>query len=162
MNESSGELRIGELPNLLRVSTESINSAIDYLVKKKDKSHMQGLPVFVISGRLINMTYLDIITNEINEMLKLNGQVYISQLTQNFGLPIDFLRDEICRRIGRDGGIMAQIETDILYTQAYSNRQKLKIRGLLRAATRPISINFISTVIYTIYNIYIYISRNTK
>lgn len=108
----------------------------------------------------MDSAYCDLICEEINEKLQLDGTVSISTITKDYDLPsgtrsgtgtfrvrtlmfsfAEFLQEEIVRRLGsiiegfRDGH-----DPKTILTTNYVQRNKAKIRGALSAVTVPTSV----------------------
>lgn len=93
-------------------------------------------------GQLINEEYITHIAEEANERLAQKGEITVSDLTQQFDLPSDFLQHDVMEKhLGRIiRGRQDASNPRVFFTQAYIQRCKAKIRGALKAITRPINI----------------------
>lgn len=104
---------------------------------------MENQEVNLINNCLIIPTYLDALMEEISDLLSDNGSLEISDLTNKYWLPITFLKSTIEARMHQlPTGCC--LESGILVTSTFAERQMSKVRGILCATTRPASINSLS------------------
>ncbi|CAD6996086.1 unnamed protein product [Ceratitis capitata] len=93
-------------------------------------------------GQLINEQYITHIAEEVNERLSQKGEITVSDLTQLFDLPSDFLQHDVMEKhLGKI--IRGRQDTSnprVFFTQSYIQRCKAKIRGALKAITRPTNV----------------------
>lgn len=74
---------------------------------------------------------------EINEIIEDVGQANITDLSQKFGLPTDFLRDMIGSKLETSFPRGCQLNPMSLTTKSYDDRLVARVRGQLRGCTRP-------------------------
>lgn len=128
-NEVNNEGRVNllDLPSVLNVSVEQIEKYASSVVNKN---------IFFINGQLLSSFYLENLCQEINISLQEAGQVSLADLTIKYSLPMSFLKDQIDSRLG--GAVQAQFsQNNVLVTDAYLIRHQARLRGALRAATKP-------------------------
>lgn len=82
--------------------------------------------------------YLDSVAVEVNEILQEKGQLTIGEICQRFALPAENVQQLVEENIHRR--IHAHVDAadkSQLYTESFVLRQKVLVRGLLNAITRP-------------------------
>lgn len=79
--------------------------------------------------------YVDTLAGSINDMLQDAGVLRITQLAERFDLPYEYLKKKIEARIG--SSIAGTMQGDDLYTGYYVSACAARVRGVLRALTRP-------------------------
>jgi hypothetical protein len=127
-----GRINILDLEPLLNIDSRQISAKVEELVSRYHHLHL-------VQGELISDSYLDKVAEEINESLQVYTQLTLVELAERFALPQEYLAKNIRKRLGtiiKDG----ILEEDILYTKTFLLRYKARIRGLLSAVTKPISI----------------------
>eukprot|EP00029_Vermamoeba_vermiformis_P005751 TRINITY_DN2084_c0_g1_i1.p1 TRINITY_DN2084_c0_g1~~TRINITY_DN2084_c0_g1_i1.p1 ORF type:complete len:753 (+),score=259.96 TRINITY_DN2084_c0_g1_i1:165-2261(+) len=123
-----GRIGVLELQPILNVSAEQIELKAQEIVNKYRTMHL-------VQGELISSTYIDRIAEEINESLREYGHVTIVEMSKRFGLSHDFINNAIKDKVGNK--INAILADDILYTEAFVDRYRSRIRGLFSALTKP-------------------------
>ena len=93
-------------------------------------------------GQLIDEDYITHIAQEINEKLLQKGEISVSDLTQQFDLPSEFLQQHVMEKnLGKIiKGRQDANNPRVFFTQAYIQRCKAKIRGALTAITKPTNV----------------------
>ncbi|CAF0946717.1 unnamed protein product [Brachionus calyciflorus] len=124
-----GRINIVELQKLLNVDISHIESKVSEVVKNDPDLNL-------ILGQIISKDYMNKISEEINELLNERGSVSISELTNIYNLPTDYLQQIIKPRVGTI--IKGNFDGNILYTLNYVNTQKALLSGLLEASIKPI------------------------
>jgi len=79
-----GRIHLTELVPLLNISLHAIEARAQEIVQSSPDIHM-------VSGQLIDNTYLNSIVEEINETLQQNGQISVQDLTKHYELSSEFL-----------------------------------------------------------------------
>lgn len=133
-----GRVNLVELAQILNVDLSHINGIAEKLAIERSDIH-------VILGQLVDDNYLQRIAIEINEKLSQDGEINVSDLTVQFDLPSEFLLKNVMEKyLGKlIRGRQDASDSRIFFTQNYLNRCKAKIRGALKALTRPTSIHHI-------------------
>ncbi|XP_071819369.1 E3 UFM1-protein ligase 1-like isoform X2 [Apostichopus japonicus] len=132
-----GRVNLVDLQQTIGIELSQIETKAAEIVRS-DQS------VSLVLGQLIDDSYLDHLAEEINEQLQENGQVTIPALTQSLDLPADFLSEAIESRIGRlINGEIDPYDRDVIFTQAFVERNTAKVRGVFSAITRPTSVQSI-------------------
>lgn len=135
---SGGRIHLTDLASLLRVDLTHINSKAAEIVAES------GDEVTVVLGQLINTDYKDRLTEEINQKLSQDGVVTVSDLTKSYDLPTEFLESIINQGLGKTiDGVKDASDPRTIFTESYINQYRFKIRGILTALTRPISVSSI-------------------
>ncbi|QQP36182.1 UFM1specific ligase 1, partial [Caligus rogercresseyi] len=111
-----GRISIGELSKILCVDFSHVSTQASLLVSS-DPS------VFMILGQLIDDTYLDTLSEEVNEVLQQKGTISISALTKDYDLPSEFMEEQFHKRIGSIiEGFTDSGNPKIIMTQSYVKR----------------------------------------
>jgi len=100
--------------------------------------------VTMINGQLISNQYAEQLMDEIYELLSDQGCLLIQDLTTKYNLPLDFMRECINLRLDSHLPPGTQLQGNSLITQTYAERQLAKVRGVLRAITRPAALSAIA------------------
>ena len=79
-----GRINLTELVPLLNISYQTIEAKAQEIVQSRPDVHQ-------VTGQLIDDDYLNRVSEEINESLQLNGQIFVAELTKQYELPSDFL-----------------------------------------------------------------------
>lgn len=126
-----GKISLTDLAPILNVDLSQITKVVTELQK-----HNKGLRV--ILGQLIDKSYLNKISEEINNKLVQHGCVNVAELTLVYDLPADFLQSVIEKALRKT--IHAKQDTQdlkIFYTESFIATNRAKIRGALAALTHP-------------------------
>lgn len=83
------------------------------------------------------------IVEDLAAMVQDKGYVELSDLTNKYWLPLSFIRDAISKHsdLLPKGSTLAN---NSIVSSTFSERQLCKVRGIMRAITRPTSINSLS------------------
>lgn len=132
---SGGRINLTELAKILNVDLTRITASATKISHKSRK-------IFLILGQLINEDYIQRVAAEINEKLNQAGELSVTQLTEQYDLPADFIQQKI---IDRNLGsiIIGQRDSSdskVLFTLSYISRCRAKVRGALMGITRPVSV----------------------
>eukprot|EP00731_Ephydatia_muelleri_P001090 Em0001g1090a len=138
---------------ILNVDLNYIEAKISELLKF-DKS------LLLVQGFLMSRMYLEKMCEEINDTLQEAGQLTVSDLTKEFGLPTAFLLEHIEESLGtRIIGRLDKTDSGVLYTESYVARYQARIRGQFSAITRPTSLgpiisqgNYHAKLFYSVLN----------
>lgn len=140
VKRNQGRISKFELVKNLEVPSNVIDNKINLLLSR-DKS------LNVIEGKLITNYYLENMCIEINEMLKVNGCVFLSDLTTKFDLSIDFFKKILRERLsGSSSGsqiIKAKLYETRLLTEEYVQSQSQRVRPILISSTTPIDLTYL-------------------
>lgn len=137
VKRSQGRISKLDLVKILEVPNNVIDSKITSLLSK-DKS------LNFIEGKLITNYYLENVCNEINEMLKVNGCVFLSDLSTRFDLSIDFFKRFLKERVSlSNSSIKAKLYETRLLTEDYVESQKMRIRPVLVGSTTPLQLSYV-------------------
>ena len=79
-----GRINLTELVPLLNINYQTIEAKAQEIVQSRPDVHQ-------VTGQLIDDDYLNRVSEEINESLQLNGQIFVAELTKQYELPSDFL-----------------------------------------------------------------------
>ena len=79
-----GRINLTELVPLLNINYQTIEAKAQEIVQSRPDVHQ-------VTGQLIDDEYLNRVSEEINESLQLNGQIFVAELTKQYELPSDFL-----------------------------------------------------------------------
>lgn len=69
-----------------------MNVAIDVIEKSLD-AFTKKYKIANINGSLISGQYVDQIMEELCEMMEESGQIYLSELTTKYNLPLEYLKE---------------------------------------------------------------------
>lgn len=132
---AGGRINLTELAKILNVDLSRITASATKISHKSKK-------IFLILGQLIHDDYIQRVAAEINEKLHLAGELSVTQLTEQYDLPADFIQQKIIDKnlgsiiIGkRDSS-----DSKVLFTLSFISRCKAKVRGALTGITRPVSV----------------------
>ncbi len=126
-----GRVNIVELPPVLNVDLPHIERVVEALLREQG-----GL--MLVQGELITDWYLDGLAEEIQQQLEAAGRLTLGDLAVQHNLTTDFVRKLVEPRIG--GAIRAQLTGGTLYTPAYVERHAARVRGVMCAVLRPVSL----------------------
>ncbi|XP_041463114.1 E3 UFM1-protein ligase 1-like [Lytechinus variegatus] len=130
-----GRINLVELQQILNIDFSYIEAKANEVVKN-DRN------VFLVLGQLIDNDYLDHLAEEINDQLQDAGQVSIAELTKANDVPADFLTEAIEQRMGRIiEGQMDAYDRGVIFTQAFVDRHRARIRGIFSAITKPTQVS---------------------
>lgn len=124
-----GRINIVALQTLLNVDISHIELRVGEIVKNDTNLHL-------ILGQIISKDYMNKISEDINELLQERGSVSITELTNIYELPADFLNQIVAPRVGSI--IKGNFDGKIIYTFEYVNRQKAILVGALEACIKPV------------------------
>lgn len=135
---SYGRINIAALPDMLRFSTDKIQSRIDNVIRKWPNINK-------VEDQLLTSENLDEICFQIDLELQEKNVLYIGEISKKFSLPINWFKDAMLSRVGTviDGTISSG--GDKLYTTNYKELTKSKIRGLIRGCMLPVPLSTITT-----------------
>ncbi|CAB0028617.1 unnamed protein product [Trichogramma brassicae] len=132
-----GRIDLAQLAKILNVDLSQISKASAEIEK-----HDRGIKILL--GQLIDKTYMNKISEEINDKLNQNGFINVVDLTLHYDLPADFIQSTIEKELGKTiFGKQDSQDPKIIYNQEYIARNEAKIRGALSALTRPTPISAI-------------------
>jgi len=126
-----GRVNITDLPAILNVDLPHIERAVQELLAKDGDLQM-------INGELITSYYCDSLAEEINGALQAAGKGTLGDLAIQHNLSTEFVQRLVEARLGVV--IEAKLSGGTLYTAAYVSRHTARVRGVLSALTRPVSL----------------------
>lgn len=132
---SGGRINLTELAKILNVDLSRVTASATKVSHKNRK-------IFLILGQLIHDDYIQRVAAEINEKLIQLGEVSVTQLTEVYDLPPDFLQQKVIDKyLGTIiHGKRDPSDSKVLFTQSYIARCKAKVRGALVGITRPTAV----------------------
>lgn len=137
---SGGRINLTDLAKILNVDLTKITASAMKISHKSRK-------IFLILGQLIHEDYIQRVAVEINEKLSQAGELSVTQLTEFYDLPADFIQQKIIDK--NLGSIIVgkrdSSDSKVLFTLSYISRCKAKVRGALTGITRPVSVASICT-----------------
>ncbi|RWS25089.1 E3 UFM1-protein ligase 1-like protein [Leptotrombidium deliense] len=137
---SGGRIHLTDLVSILNVDYNHIESKAAELTKSSFGD------VSLVLGQLVNSTYKDSLASEINDRLQREGVITIAEITKNYDLPSDFLQELIDSRLNVFiFGVKDQEDSRTLFTEAYLDKYKSKITGVMSAVTQPLSLSQITS-----------------
>lgn len=150
IDASGGRLPVVELPSLVGVDLVHCENAAQEVVRDS------GGEVVLAQGELFANKYFDMVADEIHQELQESGVTTIGDLARRYGVGADMMGNAVANRIGdsktteREGkiekcvsklpAIKGRLENGVLYTDAYIARLKAQLRGALRGALAPVSL----------------------
>jgi len=119
---------------------DAINVDLSHVQDKVNEilAHDSSLQRF--EAQILTKEYLDGVAEEINTALQEVGQIATSELAKKYEFTTAFFEEVMKPRCGVNNVMQGQIEGGMLYTQAYIQRQKARVRGLMTAITRPVPV----------------------
>lgn len=140
--------------NLVEIS-KSLNvdfTKIEHLATKIESENKQ---IRLVLGQLMSDDYVIQIAQEINEKLAQKGEINVSDLAVQYDLPSEFVQTVMEKYLGKIiCGRQDASNPRAFFTQAYIQRCKAKIRGILAAVTRPTTVTSIRQQIAVPENIF--------
>uniref|UniRef100_A0A0A1X755 E3 UFM1-protein ligase 1 homolog n=1 Tax=Zeugodacus cucurbitae TaxID=28588 RepID=A0A0A1X755_ZEUCU len=135
---NGGRINLVEVSKTLNVDLSRIEEIAGRIAENDAEIHF-------MLGQLINEQYITHIAEEANERLAQKGEITVSDLAQQFDLPSDFLQHDVMEKhLGKIiRGRQDASNPRVFFTQAYIQRCKAKIRGALKAITRPTNVAII-------------------
>ncbi|XP_053949430.1 E3 UFM1-protein ligase 1 homolog [Anastrepha ludens] len=132
---NGGRINLVEVSKALNVDLSRIETIAARIAETDPEIHF-------MLGQLISEQYITQIAEEINERLSQKGEITVSDLAQQFDLPSDFLQHDVMEKhLGKIiRGRQDASNPRVFFTQAYTQRCKAKIRGALKAITRPTNV----------------------
>ncbi|XP_064629084.1 E3 UFM1-protein ligase 1-like [Lineus longissimus] len=128
-----GRINLVDLQQAINVDFSHIESKVNDIVRS-DRS------LTLVLGQLIDQSYSDKLAEEINDKLQEQGQLTIAELTKQYDLPAEFLRELVEDQLGSViEGQIDDSDRNIIFTEQFVNRHKAKIRGAFIAVTRPVT-----------------------
>ncbi len=124
-----GRINIVKLQTLLNIDISHIEVKVADIVKNDPN-------LVLILGQIISKDYMNKMAEEINELLQERESVSISELTNVYELPAEFIHQTIEPRIG--GLIKGNFDGKILFTFNFVNKQKALLNGILEACLKPV------------------------
>lgn len=135
--EQMGRVQIGELPRLTGVSLDRIEQRLPSILRK--------YPVHNIESNLIASQYLDSIASEMNNELMRNDSLSFSEMSIKYNFPPGFLKGFVEDRLGTIIQGIISFDKSGIVTEGYRTIQDARIRGILNACIRPVSLSALGT-----------------
>ena len=92
VNEHGGRITLHNICGYLNLN-------IDVVEQTSSKICQSDLEWKIVSGSVVTPVYTDSITEEISEILSDQGILGFADLTTRYGLPLDFIKDTIYKRM---------------------------------------------------------------
>lgn len=126
--------------NLVELS-QSLNVDLTHINKMAERFTKERGDLYLVLGQLLDENYLRKIAIEINEKLRQEGELSVSDLTIQFDLPSEFLLSEVMEKYLSKliRGRQDPNDPRIFFTPNYISRCKSKIRGALLGLNHPTS-----------------------
>jgi len=103
--------------------------------------------ISIVFGELIDDKHIDQLAEEINENLQASGFLKTAELSKEYNLPGSYIVPKLVERLGTIiKGEFDKHNKDVLFTDAFIARQKSLIRGMMSAATKPTSIQSLTSL----------------
>ena len=90
----------------------------------------------MINDLFVMPQYLTYVIEDIKENLD-KGEVLFTELTDQYMLPLTYLREVLNQENFPKGTV---VSSQAIYTESHSERIKSKVRGMVRAITRPVQL----------------------
>ena len=130
-----GRIYLIDIPQILSVSLDVIESRMPKLLKKNKQSLIK------LENEIITATFLNQICEEINEDLQQRSQINLAELTLKYNFTMNFLKEQLVSRIESniiEGNIVGG---ERLCTLTYQELTRSRFRGILRGATKPLGLS---------------------
>ena len=132
---NSGRIHLADLACTLNIDFAHIEA------KAAELARNSAGEVVIVLGQLINSEYREKLAEEINVKLRENGVVNVADLSKHYDLPAHFIDSLIGERLGLSiHGVRDAADSRTIFTDSYVNQYKAKLRGILLATTRPVSL----------------------
>ena len=95
----------------------------------------------IVNGSLITQIFLDQFLEEVSEQIVDLGRISLSDLTNKYWLPIDYIKDVIKNAKQNQLPKGTNLEGHFLLSDTFSRREMCKVRGIVRGVTKPVSIS---------------------
>eukprot|EP00350_Pseudokeronopsis_sp_OXSARD2_P002923 CAMPEP_0170550592 /NCGR_PEP_ID=MMETSP0211-20121228/8635_1 /TAXON_ID=311385 /ORGANISM="Pseudokeronopsis sp., Strain OXSARD2" /LENGTH=218 /DNA_ID=CAMNT_0010857223 /DNA_START=297 /DNA_END=953 /DNA_ORIENTATION=- len=82
---------------------------------------------------------------DLNDHVTDRGIISLSDLTVKHNLPLDFIKDQVSSKMEHFLPAGSILQGNDIITQSFADRQLCKIRGILRAVTRPVALSQIAS-----------------
>jgi len=128
---AGGRLRLTDVQPQLNVDLSHIQRRLDDIIKD-DPS------IKFVDGEVFTQDYMDGVAEEINQILQEAGSLRLVELASRFNLSTQFLTTGLTSRVGSI--VQGRMESGILYTNTYIERQEACIRGAFSGLTRPMAV----------------------
>ena len=128
---AGGRLKLTEVQPQLNVDLSHIQRRLDDLLK--DDPSIQ-----FIDGEVFTEDYMDGVAEEINQILQEAGSLRLVELAARFNLSTQFLTAGLKKRVG--SVVQGRMDSGMLYTNSYIERQEACIRGAFSGLTRPMAV----------------------
>lgn len=140
--------------NLVEIS-KTLNVDFSKIENLAAKIANENKEIQVVLGQLMSDDYVVHIAQEINEKLAQKGEINVSDLAVQYDLPSEFLQNVMEENLGKIiFGRQDSSNPRAFFTQAYIQRCKAKMRGVLAAITRPTTVTSIRQQISVPENIF--------
>jgi len=116
----------------------ALNVDLSHIQRRLDDILNDDPSMHYIDGEVFTQDYLDGIAEEINSILQEAGSLRVVELASRFNISTQFLTEALRNRTGSI--VQGRLDSGILYTNTYIQRQEACIRGALSALTRPMAV----------------------
>ncbi|KAF8822924.1 hypothetical protein IE077_002064 [Cardiosporidium cionae] len=137
LSQAGGRINLANLSCELGVSLDFVEMKVEELLKQ------QKHQLSVVQGDLIRSSYLQNISEEINENLQECGQLFFAELSERYSLPAEYLREKLAARM--QTCIHGSLHQQQLTTKIFDNRILACARGSLLAACIPVALEHVAT-----------------
>ena len=134
--ERGGRVTMVEMGPELDVDTSNIQTTLSDLLGSS-----QALSK--VSGEIISKEYLDGVVEEINKTLEDVGQLSVVDVATRFSLPAAFMKAALDARAG--SLLEGQLKGNEIFTEAFVDRHKARVRGAFAGLTRPTPLRIMVT-----------------
>ena len=128
---AGGRLKLTDIQPQLNVDLGHIHRRMDDILTE-DPS------IKLIDGEVITEDYFDGISEEINQILQEAGSLRLVELASRFSISTQMLSDALKSRLGPI--VQGRMESGMLFTNTYVERQEACIRGAFSGLTRPMAV----------------------
>ena len=136
----NGRISLVDLQQILNIDYSHVEAKCKEIV-----SSCRNLTI--VFGELIDDKHIDHLAEEINENLQASGFLKTAELSKEYNLPGSYIVPKLVERLGTIiKGDFDKHNKDVLFTDAFIARQKSLIRGMMSAATKPTSIQSLTSL----------------
>ncbi|RLN58569.1 hypothetical protein BBJ29_004295 [Phytophthora kernoviae] len=130
-----GRLSLTELEKLIDVDRTYVEKQATALCRSS-RGQRDTYHVVNNGEELLTNWYLDGVMEDTDVLLQESGTTSIGDLAQQFGFAVDYMREVVRTRLGSI--LHARERENVLYTDSYVQAQKVRVRGVFAAVTRPV------------------------
>ncbi|XP_064489093.1 E3 UFM1-protein ligase 1-like [Ornithodoros turicata] len=132
---AGGRINLVDLAHTLNVDLFHVQGRCNDLIRTDHSLQ-------IVLGQLISRSYLDSLSEEINDRLQQEGHLTFGDITKLYDLPPEFLESVVYSRLGSIiKGHCDPTDKQHIFTDTYVTKHTYHIRGALSAVTRPIQLS---------------------